>query len=57
MNLMRLAAIALAVLPCISAAAYPDRPITLIVAYVPGGGTDVAARALVPYRHLMMKFI
>jgi len=49
MNLMRLAAIALAVLPCISAAAYPDRPITLIVAYVPGGGTDVAARALVPY--------
>lgn len=30
-------------------AAYPDRPITMIVAYSAGGGTDVGARALVPY--------
>ena len=27
-------------------AAYPDRPITMIVAYPPGGGTDAAARTL-----------
>src|SRR3954468_21151090 len=30
-------------------AAYPERPITLIVAYSPGGGTDLVARALAPY--------
>ena len=30
-------------------AAYPDRPITLIVAYSPGGGTDLIARAIAPY--------
>ena len=29
--------------------AYPDHPINLIVAYVPGGGTDIVARALAPY--------
>ena len=27
-------------------AAYPDPPITMIVAFPPGGGTDVAARTL-----------
>jgi len=30
-------------------AAYPDRPITMIVAYSAGGGTDVGARAFAPY--------
>ena len=30
-------------------AAYPERPITMIVAYPPGGGTDLIARALAPY--------
>jgi tripartite-type tricarboxylate transporter receptor subunit TctC len=30
-------------------AAYPERPITLIVAYPPGGGTDLVARALAPF--------
>jgi tripartite-type tricarboxylate transporter receptor subunit TctC len=30
-------------------AAYPDRPITMIVAYSPGGGTDLIARAIAPY--------
>jgi tripartite-type tricarboxylate transporter receptor subunit TctC len=40
---------ALAVLPGIAAAAYPDRPITMIIAYSPGGGTDLVARALSPF--------
>ncbi|MGO2148574.1 MULTISPECIES: tripartite tricarboxylate transporter substrate binding protein [Halomonas] len=33
---------------------YPERPIEMIVAYSAGGGTDVAARTLVPYleKHL-----
>jgi len=30
-------------------AAYPDKPITLIVAYSAGGGTDLVARAIAPY--------
>ncbi|WP_108662164.1 tripartite tricarboxylate transporter substrate binding protein [Acuticoccus kandeliae] len=30
-------------------AQYPERPITMIVAYTAGGGTDIAARTLVPY--------
>lgn len=33
----------------ISWAAYPDRPITLIVNYTPGGGSDLSARALAKY--------
>ncbi|MBJ3774876.1 tripartite tricarboxylate transporter substrate binding protein [Acuticoccus mangrovi] len=28
---------------------YPERPITMIVAYSAGGGTDVAARTLIPF--------
>jgi putative tricarboxylic transport membrane protein len=31
------------------AAAYPERPITMLIAYPPGGGTDLIARALAPY--------
>src|SRR3954451_968575 len=30
-------------------AAYPEKPINLIVAYSPGGGTDILARAMAPY--------
>ena len=30
-------------------AAYPEKPITMIVAYPPGGGTDVVARAIAPF--------
>src|SRR5688572_5668293 len=30
-------------------AAYPDKPITMVVAYSPGGGTDLIARAIAPY--------
>src|ERR687885_1862834 len=44
--------IATAALVCaasIASAAYPERPITLIVAYPPGGGTDLVARAMAPF--------
>ncbi|TMH25600.1 MAG: tripartite tricarboxylate transporter substrate binding protein [Betaproteobacteria bacterium] len=40
---------ALALAPCTGAAAYPERPITMLVAYSPGGGTDLVARAIAPY--------
>ncbi|MCR0982607.1 Bug family tripartite tricarboxylate transporter substrate binding protein [Roseomonas populi] len=30
-------------------AAYPDRPVQMIVAYPPGGGTDIAARTLAQF--------
>ena len=40
---------ALALFAAIAHAAYPERPITLIVAYPPGGGTDLVARALAPF--------
>ena len=33
----------------VSAAGYPDKPITMIVAYGPGGGTDLIARLIAPY--------
>jgi tripartite-type tricarboxylate transporter receptor subunit TctC len=39
----------LALLPGMAAAAYPERAITMLIAYSPGGGTDLVARALAPY--------
>lgn len=47
--LLRLVAAVLICLPGLGAAAYPERAITMIVAFSPGGGTDVVARALAPY--------
>src|SRR2546422_7192298 len=38
----------LALLPACAAAAYPEKPITMIIAYPPGGGTDVVGRASAP---------
>ncbi|MBP6817056.1 MAG: tripartite tricarboxylate transporter substrate binding protein, partial [Burkholderiaceae bacterium] len=32
-----------------ASAAYPDRPIKMIVAYSAGGATDVTARAIAPF--------
>src|SRR5262245_1819740 len=36
-------------LPGASNAAYPEKPISLIVGYSPGGGTDLIARAIAPF--------
>ena len=49
-----LATLALAILPLAASAAYPDRPIRMIIAYSAGGGTDVVARAMAPFieKHL-----
>jgi len=35
--------------PVMALAAYPDKPINMIVSYSPGGGTDLVARAIAPY--------
>jgi len=32
-----------------AAAAWPDQPINMIIAYAPGGGTDIAARVMIPF--------
>lgn len=43
-----------AALPAGALAAYPDKPIEMIVAFAPGGGTDIAARSIAHYleKHL-----
>nr|WP_233583152.1 tripartite tricarboxylate transporter substrate binding protein [Candidimonas sp. SYP-B2681] len=33
----------------VAQAAYPERPINMVVSYGPGGGTDLVARAIAPY--------
>lgn len=48
-TLQRLLAALLICVPAVGIAAYPEKPITMIVAFAPGGGTDVVARALAPY--------
>jgi tripartite-type tricarboxylate transporter receptor subunit TctC len=45
----RLMALVLSMVAGAAAAAYPERPITMIVAYSAGGGTDLVARAIAPY--------
>ena len=47
--LRMLVAVLLAVAAQTNHAAYPERPITLLVAYSAGGGTDLVARAIAPY--------
>jgi len=41
-----IAAWLLGAMPAIRAADYPTRPITLVVAFTPGGASDVLARIL-----------
>src|SRR5947207_10856992 len=49
-TLKRLIALAaLLLIPGMLLAAYPERPITMLIAYPPGGGTDLIGRALAPY--------
>ena len=47
--LTALACALLGLLPVGGGAAYPEQPISMIVAFAPGGGTDLVARALAPY--------
>ncbi len=50
--LRRLLALALSLplaLPMAAQAAWPEQPINMILAYAPGGGTDIVARALAPF--------
>lgn len=49
MNLIKAIAASLVIaLPNLAWAAYPEKPIELIVPYGPGGGTDLSARVLAP---------
>jgi tripartite-type tricarboxylate transporter receptor subunit TctC len=46
----RLIAFLLTFFPTLALAAWPgDKPITMIIAYSPGGGTDLVARAVAPF--------
>jgi tripartite-type tricarboxylate transporter receptor subunit TctC len=36
-------------LPMAAKAAWPEQPINMILAYAPGGGTDIVARAIAPF--------
>src|SRR5580765_6933856 len=45
----RFIVLALLLVPGLAAAVYPERPITMIIAYPPGGGTDLVGRALGPF--------
>jgi tripartite-type tricarboxylate transporter receptor subunit TctC len=49
-----LALCAAAIAPGIAQAAYPDQPIKMVVAYAPGGGTDIIARLTAQY---MQKYL
>lgn len=43
------AGVAMGGIPAGAQAAWPDQPINMIIAYAPGGGTDIAARVMIPF--------
>ena len=43
------AGVAVGGIPAGAQAAWPDQPINMIIAYAPGGGTDIAARVMIPF--------
>src|SRR5437773_8523237 len=45
----RVLAFAALLFSALTYAAYPERPITMLIAYPPGGGTDLIGRALAPF--------
>lgn len=45
----RVLALALLLFSALTYAAYPERSITMLIAYPPGGGTDLVGRALGPF--------
>ena len=47
--LKRFVVLALLLISGIASGAYPERPITMLIAYPPGGGTDLIGRALAPF--------
>ena len=49
-----LALCAAAIVPGIAQAAYPEQPIKMVIAYAPGGGTDIIARLTAQY---MQKYL
>lgn len=49
MKLVSKVLLALLLAPAAVLAAYPDKPINMIVSYSPGGGTDLVARAIAPF--------
>ena len=48
-KLLALACALSGILPAGVQAAWPDQPINMIIAYAPGGGTDIAARVMIPF--------
>lgn len=44
--LLRLCVLAVVLLPATGAAAYPERPIRIVVPFTPGSGTDIVGRAI-----------
>ena len=49
MTMLKRLLASLLLIPGVALAVYPERPITMLIAYPPGGGTDLVGRALAPF--------